>query len=74
MFFTSRKPVSQLAAISIGAAIAVLLPHTSQAVDGTYLNGAITQIKDDQFTLDAFTARAGWNFSQYFGNCEFREH
>ncbi|MEL6687313.1 MAG: outer membrane beta-barrel protein [Pseudomonadota bacterium] len=37
------------------------------AAEGTYLNGSITRIDDDRFDLDAFTTRAGWNFSKYFG-------
>lgn len=60
------------------AALLVAVPVSAQETDpgaapnddpsrGAYLNGAVTRISNEQFDLDAFTARAGWNFAKNFG-------
>ena len=50
-----------IAASSLYAAV------PAHAEDSFYINGGVTRIDSDDFKLDAFTARAGWNFSKYFG-------
>ncbi|MEL6857930.1 MAG: porin family protein [Pseudomonadota bacterium] len=32
-----------------------------------YIGGSVVQINDDDFELDGFTSRVGWNFSNHFG-------
>jgi len=54
--------ISSLAVTSIFAVPCALADEPSY-----YLNGAVTRIADDQFDLDAFTARIGWNATDHFG-------
>ncbi|MEL7189672.1 MAG: outer membrane beta-barrel protein [Pseudomonadota bacterium] len=55
-----------------GALASAALPLAAQEADeptvrSVYVNGAITRISDQEFDLDAFTARVGWNMSKNFG-------
>jgi len=71
----STKPFSfcstplRIALIAVFLAPSIAVAQTDDEEDGAkvYVNGAITRISDDQFDLDAFTGRLGWNIDDDFG-------